>query len=55
MGNGSAKEQQSQSIFGLFLHYVSDAQKVFVLQLRRGLIEGGLFARTRNPDYLARY
>ena len=39
-------------ISGVFLHYVSDAQKFFVLQLRKGLIEDGLFARTRNPNYL---
>src|ERR1700730_6300369 len=37
---------------GVFLHYVSDAQKFFVLQLRKGLIKDGLFARTRNPNYL---
>jgi protein-S-isoprenylcysteine O-methyltransferase Ste14 len=37
---------------GIFLHYVSDAQKYFVLQGRKGLIEDGLFARTRNPNYL---
>jgi hypothetical protein len=30
----------------------SDAQKFFVLQLRKGLIEDGLFARIRNPNYL---
>src|SRR5258706_10548653 len=36
----------------VFLHYVSDAQKFFVLQLRKGLINDGLFARTRNPNYL---
>ena len=39
-------------ISGVFLHYVSDAQKFFVLQLRKGLIQDGLFARTRNPNYL---
>jgi protein-S-isoprenylcysteine O-methyltransferase Ste14 len=39
-------------ISGVFLHYVSDAQKFFVLQLRKGLIGDGLFARTRNPNYL---
>jgi protein-S-isoprenylcysteine O-methyltransferase Ste14 len=39
-------------ILGVFLHYVSDAQKFFVLQERKGLIEDGLFARTRNPNYL---
>jgi hypothetical protein len=37
---------------GVFLHYVSDAQKFFVLRLRKGLIQDGLFARTRNPNYL---
>jgi len=31
---------------------VSDAQKFFVLPLRKGLIQDGLFARTRNPNYL---
>lgn len=31
---------------------MSDAQKFFVLQVRKGLIEDGLFARTRNPNYL---
>ena len=40
------------TISGVFLHYVSDAQKFFVLQLRKGLIEDGLFAKTRNPNYL---
>jgi steroid 5-alpha reductase family enzyme len=39
-------------ILGVFLHYVSDAQKFFVLQLRKGVIDDGLFARTRNPNYL---
>jgi protein-S-isoprenylcysteine O-methyltransferase Ste14 len=39
-------------ILGVFLHYVSDAQKFFALQLRRGLIVDGLFSRTRNPNYL---
>ena len=39
-------------ISGVFLHYVGDAQKFFVLRLRKGLIEDGLFARTRNPNYL---
>ncbi len=39
-------------ICGVFLHDVSDAQKFFVLQLRKGLIQDGLFARTRNPNYL---
>jgi len=39
-------------IAGIFLHYVSDAQKYFTLQARKGLITDGLFARTRNPNYL---
>jgi len=39
-------------LLGVFLHYVGDAQKFFVLQVRKGLIEDGLFARTRNPNYL---
>jgi protein-S-isoprenylcysteine O-methyltransferase Ste14 len=39
-------------VLGVFLHYVSDAQKHYTLRLRPGLITGGLFARTRNPNYL---
>jgi steroid 5-alpha reductase family enzyme len=37
---------------GIFLHYVSDAQKYYMLQARKGLITEGLFSRTRNPNYL---
>lgn len=37
---------------GIFLHFVSDAQKFYTLKLRPGLIEEGLFRRTRNPNYL---
>lgn len=37
---------------GVFLHFVSDAQKHYTLRLRPGLIEDGLFRRTRNPNYL---
>jgi protein-S-isoprenylcysteine O-methyltransferase Ste14 len=37
---------------GMFLHYVSDAQKYYTLKLQKGLIEDGLFSRTRNPNYL---
>lgn len=37
---------------GIFLHYVSDAQKFYVLDIKKGLIENGLFSRTRNPNYL---
>lgn len=39
-------------ILGIFLHYVSDAQKYYTLQFRKGLITEGLFRRTRNPNYL---
>lgn len=39
-------------IMGIFLHYVSDAQKYYTLQLHKGLITEGLFSRTRNPNYL---
>lgn len=39
-------------VFGVFFHYVGDAQKYYVLKLRPGLIVEGLFARTRNPNYL---
>ncbi len=39
-------------IAGVFLHYVSDAQKYFTLEARKGLITDGLFLRTRNPNYL---
>jgi protein-S-isoprenylcysteine O-methyltransferase Ste14 len=38
--------------FGVFLHFVSDAQKFYTLQLRKGLIREGLFSRMRNPNYL---
>ena len=38
--------------FGVFLHYVSDAQKYYTLRLRKGLIREGLFSRMRNPNYL---
>ncbi len=39
-------------IMGVFLHYVSDAQKYYTLHLRKGLITEGLFSRIRNPNYL---
>jgi protein-S-isoprenylcysteine O-methyltransferase Ste14 len=39
-------------IVGIFFHYVSDAQKFYTLRERKGLIEDGLFSRTRNPNYL---
>jgi protein-S-isoprenylcysteine O-methyltransferase Ste14 len=37
---------------GIFFHYVADAQKYYMLELKPGLIEEGLFSRTRNPNYL---
>jgi protein-S-isoprenylcysteine O-methyltransferase Ste14 len=37
---------------GIFLHFVSDAQKYYTLQLRSGLIKNGFFARSRNPNYV---
>lgn len=40
------------NILGVFFHYVSDAQKFFVLKNRKGLITDGLFTKTRNPNYL---
>lgn len=39
-------------IMGVFLHYVSDAQKYYTLQARPGLITSGFFRFTRNPNYL---
>ncbi len=40
------------NIFGVFLHFVSDAQKYYTLKYRSGLITEGLFARCRNTNYL---
>jgi protein-S-isoprenylcysteine O-methyltransferase Ste14 len=41
-------------VAGAFLHFVADAQKHFVLECQRPrrLITSGLFAATRNPNYL---
>ncbi len=41
-------------VVGAFFHFVSDAQKFFVLKYRqpRQLITDGMFALTRNPNYL---
>ncbi|WP_136481764.1 DUF1295 domain-containing protein [Cognatitamlana onchidii] len=38
-------------IMGIFMHYVSDAQKYAILKLKKGLIHDGIFSRTRNPNY----
>ena len=35
-------------ITGIFFHYVSDAQKFYILRERKGLIDDGLFTTTRN-------
>jgi protein-S-isoprenylcysteine O-methyltransferase Ste14 len=40
------------NILGVFLHYVSDAQKYYTLRYHKGLIDDGLFARSRNTNYL---
>jgi steroid 5-alpha reductase family enzyme len=37
---------------GISLMLTSDAQKTFTRQVRPGLITTGLFAYTRNPNYL---
>lgn len=39
--------------FGIFLHFAADMQKHMHLLLRPGtLLQGGLWARVRNPNYL---
>ncbi len=40
------------NIFGVFLHYTSDAQKYYTLKYQKGLISEGFFARCRNTNYL---
>lgn len=40
------------NLFGLLLHYGSDAQKYFTLKYQKGLITEGFFSRSRNPNYL---
>ncbi|MGD1808519.1 methyltransferase family protein [Dapis sp. BLCC M126] len=42
----------SLNIFGVFLHYSSDAQKYYTLKYKPGLITEGFFARCRNTNYL---
>lgn len=42
----------SLNIFGVFLHYASDAQKYFTLRYHPGLMTDGFFARCRNTNYL---
>ncbi len=40
------------NMFGMVLHFGSDAQKYFTLKHTPGLITDGFFARCRNPNYL---
>jgi protein-S-isoprenylcysteine O-methyltransferase Ste14 len=40
------------NIFGVMLHFVSDAQKHFTLKYRSGLITEGFFESCRNTNYL---
>lgn len=58
---GEAKPQPSNAVLAtaIFIHtlgvvimMVSDAQKYFTLEHRRGLIQHGMFARVRHPNYL---
>lgn len=42
----------SGNIFGVFLHFASDAQKYYTLKYQKGLITEGFFARCRNTNYL---
>jgi steroid 5-alpha reductase family enzyme len=42
----------SLNTLGVFLHFVSDAQKYYTLKYRQGLITEGLFERCRNTNYL---
>lgn len=40
------------NMFGVMLHFSSDAQKYFTLKYKQGLITEGLFSRCRNTNYL---
>jgi steroid 5-alpha reductase family enzyme len=40
------------NMFGVMLHYSSDAQKYYTLKYKPGLIKEGFFARCRNTNYL---
>ncbi len=40
------------NMFGIFLHFCSDAQKFYTLKYQPGLITEGFFARCRNTNYL---
>ena len=45
----------STFVVGMFYHFVSDMQKTTQLNLRKGLITDGLWARTRNPNYFGEF
>jgi len=40
------------NMFGVMLHFASDAQKYYTLRYHPGLITDGFFARSRNTNYL---
>ncbi|MCU0369740.1 MAG: DUF1295 domain-containing protein [Cyclobacteriaceae bacterium] len=40
------------NMFGVMLHFSSDAQKYFTLKYKPGLITEGFFSRCRNTNYL---
>jgi steroid 5-alpha reductase family enzyme len=40
------------NMFGVMLHFSSDAQKYFTLKYKPGLITEGFFSRCRNANYL---
>ena len=42
----------SINIFGVFLHFASDAQKYFTLRIQKELIKDGFFKNIRNTNYL---
>ena len=42
----------SINIIGVFLHFASDAQKYFTLQIKKELIKDGFFKNIRNTNYL---
>ncbi len=42
----------SLNMFGMVLHFGSDAQKYYTLKYQPGLITEGFFARSRNTNYL---
>lgn len=42
----------SMQCFGVFLHFCADCQKYYTLKYKPGLITEGMFARSRNCNYL---